>query len=252
MATLHYQLAGPDDAPVVVLSNSLGTTLEMWEPQMQALTQQFRVLRYDARGHGRSALLPPPYSIDDLGNDVVVLLDKLGIERADFVGISMGGLIGQWLAIHKPERIGKLIVSNTAARIGTADGWRARAELVRAQGLAEVAGSSPARWFTPRFAAEQVARVEPLVERLRTLSPEGYAACCDVLGATDLRDAIGKITAPTLVIAGEHDPVTTVADARFIVRQVAGATLATLPASHLSNIEVPEAFNEAVLSFLAG
>ena len=251
MATLHYQLAGPDDAPVVVLSNSLGTTLEMWEPQMQAFTQRFRVLRYDARGHGRSGLLPPPRSIDDFGNDVVVLLDKLGIERAHFVGISMGGLTGQWLGIHRPERIGKLVVSNTAARIGTADGWKARAELVRKEGLDEVAGGSPARWFTLRFAAEQVARVEPLVERLRTLSPEGYAAGCDVVGATDLRDAIGKIKAPTLVIAGEHDPVTTVADAQFIAEHVAGAKVVTLPASHLSNVEAPEAFNEAVLAFLA-
>lgn len=251
MTTLHYELAGPADAPVLVLSNSLGTTLDMWDPQIDALARTFRVLRYDTRGHGRSDVPPPPYSIDDLGRDVLSLLDALDIERAHFVGLSMGGVTGQWLGIHAPSRIDKLVLSNTAARVGTPDGWQARAELVRSSGLDAVATASPARWFTVEFAAAQPAVVDTLTARLRTLSPEGYAACCEVLARADFSDAIDRIACPTLVIAGKHDPVTTVADARFMVDHIRGAQLVELNASHMSNVEAAQAFTDAVLTFLA-
>lgn len=250
MTTLHHELSGPADAPVIVLSNSLGTTLEMWDAQIDALKASYRVLRYDTRGHGRSAVSPGPYTIDQLGRDVIALLDSLDIERAHFVGISMGGLTGQWLGIHAATRIDKLVVSNTAARIGTAEGWRARAELVRKQGLGEVADGAAGRWFTQEFIARQPAAVNALTARLRSLSPEGYAACCDALGDADLREEIARVACPTLVVAGRHDPVTTVDDARFIAARVPGASIVELDASHLSNVEAPDAFTGAVLRFL--
>jgi 3-oxoadipate enol-lactonase len=250
MTTLHYELSGRDGAPVIVLSNSLGTTLQMWDPQMDALNARFRVLRYDTRGHGRSDVPPAPYSIDELGRDVVALIDSLDIERVHFVGISMGGLTGQWLGVHAANRLDSLVVANTAARIGTSEGWRSRATLVRKQGMREVADGAAARWFTAGFAAEQRATVDNLTRSLRASSPDGYAACCDALADADLRESIERIACPTLVIAGRHDPVTTVDDARFIAARVPGARLAELDASHLSNIEAAAAFNDALLRFL--
>jgi 3-oxoadipate enol-lactonase len=247
---VHYRIDGPADAPVVVLSNSLGTTLDMWSPQVDALVGSFRVLRYDTRGHGASAVPQGPYSIDDLGRDVLALLDALDIARAHFCGISMGGLTGQWLGVNAPGRIDKLIVSNTAARIGTEEGWKARVALVRAQGMDEVADGAAGRWFTSRFNDEQPKIVATLVAQLRETPAQGYAACCDALAAADLRGAIEGIVAPTLVIAGDEDPVTTVADAQFIAERVAGARWIKLAASHLSNVEAADAFNDAVTRFL--
>lgn len=250
MTKLHYAVSGPDDAPAVVLSNSLGTALDMWDAQAAALARRYRVVRYDTRGHGRSEVPAPPYTIDDLGRDVLSLLDSLDIERAHFVGLSMGGVTGQWLGIHAPSRIDKLVLSNTAARVGTADGWHARAELVRARGMDEVAAASPARWFTPSFISSHPARVDALIAQVRQTPPQGYAGCCEALAETDLRDTIDRIAAPTLVIAGEHDPLTTVADAQFIVERIRGARLATLSASHLSNVEAEASFNDVLAPFL--
>jgi 3-oxoadipate enol-lactonase len=187
-----------------------------------------------------------------LGRDVLSLLDELDIERAHFCGISMGGLTGQWLGVHAPERIDKLVIADTAARIGTEEGWRSRAQLVRTQGMADVAAGAAGRWFTADFIAREPAVVAAMTEQLRAISPEGYAACCDVLAVADLRGSVGAITVPLLVIAGEFDPVTTVDDARFIAERVQGAKVAVVPASHLSNIEAPGAFNSAVLDFLKG
>jgi len=247
---IEFALEGPADAPVLVLSNSLGTTRQMWAPQRDALTRHYRVLSYDTRGHGGSGVPPAPYSLEALGRDVLSLLDELDIERAHFCGISMGGLTGQWLAVHAPERIGKLVIADTAARIGTVEGWRSRAQLVRSQGMADVAAGAAGRWFTADFIAREPAVVTAMTDALRAISPEGYAACCDVLAVADLRESIGAIKAPLLVVAGEFDPVTTVEDARFIAERVQGAQVVVVPASHLSNIEAPDAFNSAVLDFL--
>lgn len=248
---LNHTVTGPEGAPALVLSNSLGTTLEMWAPQIDALTKHYRVVRYDTRGHGGSFVPSGPYTVDDLGRDVVSLLDALQIERAHFCGISMGGLTGQWLGRYASERIDKLIVADTAARIGTLDGWRERAALVRAQGMADVASGAAGRWFTAGFVVRQPDVVQRLTDQLRATPAEGYASCCDALSSADLRDEIGRITAPTLVIAGRHDPVTTVDDAQFIAERVPGARVTTLDASHLSNVEAAEAFNAAVLAFLS-
>ena len=247
---IAYTVAGPDGAPVLVLSNSLGTTAEMWAPQLDALSRHFRVVRYDTRGHGASIAPAGAYTLDILGRDVLAVLDDLDIERAHFCGISMGGLTGQWLGVHAAERIDKLIVANTAARIGSLQGWRERAALVRARGMDEVASGAAGRWFSPAFVQQRPEVAQRLTDQLRAIDSQGYAGCCDALSVADLRQEIGKITAPMLVIAGSSDPVTTVDDARFIVERVPGARIATLDASHLSNIEAAQAFNSAVLAFL--
>ena len=248
---IAYATVGAQDAPAIVLSNSLGTTHPMWTPQVDALAKQFRVVCYDARGHGASTDSSATVTVDTLGRDVLAVLDALDIERAHFCGISMGGLTGQWLGVHAPERVDKLIVANTAAKIGSFEGWSQRAALVRAKGMDEVAGGAAARWFTNAFVEQHPLIVAECVDRLRMISATGYAACCDALATADLREDIAAIRVPMLVIAGEHDPVTTVDDARFIAERVPGARLETLSASHLSNIEAAEAFNAKILAFLS-
>lgn len=249
---VHYRTDGDPDHPCLVLSNSLGTELGMWDAQAEALSRNFHVLRYDTRGHGQTDRGGADTSLDLLGRDVVGLLDALAIPRAHFCGISMGGMIGQWLAIHQPQRLGKLALANTAARIGTPEGWRTRADLVRRDGLDDVAEGAAARWFTPDFIARTPQLVGGMIERLRQQDREGYARCCDALAGADLRDMVGRVACPTLVIAGRADPVTTVADARQLAGRIAGAAVVELDASHLSNIEAGPAFTDCLGRFLAG
>jgi 3-oxoadipate enol-lactonase len=211
-ALCHFRMEGERGRPAVLLSNSLGTDYTMWREQAQALSRDFLVIRYDTRGHGGSGSPPGPYTIDLLGNDVLALLDHLDIARAHVVGLSMGGMIAQWLGIHAAYRVNRLVLANTAGRIGTEEGWRSRAAAVRADGLAAIAESSPVRWFTPAFVSNPI--VEAMQHTLRSQSPEGYAACCDALAFADLRDGVAAIASPTLVIAGAADPVTTVRTAR--------------------------------------
>ncbi|RYY64901.1 MAG: 3-oxoadipate enol-lactonase, partial [Comamonadaceae bacterium] len=248
----RVRIDGPDGAPVLVLSNSLGTTLEMWDAQAERFAQTHRVLRYDTRGHGGTVVSPGPYSFDQLGGDVVALLDALHIESASFCGISMGGFTGLWLGVNAPGRLTHLVVANSAAKIGTADGWTARAALVREKGaaaMAELAASSPGRWFTDAFAAAQPAVVRQAQDWIAGIAPEGYAACCEALAHADLRPQIAGIRVPTLLIAGAADPVTTVADARAMQQAIPGAQLVEVPASHLSNLEAPAAFGDALDQF---
>lgn len=247
---LHYRLDGAAGAPVLLLSNSLGTTLDMWQPQLAALGQHFRLLRYDTRGHGGSTLGDGACSLAQLGGDVLALLDALDIERVHFCGISMGGLTGQWLGLHAPQRLHKLVLCNTAARIGNAEGWHSRAALVRQSGMAEVAAGAAARWFTADYVAAEATAVAGLIRQLADCDAAAYAACCDALATADLRDAIAGITLPTLVVAGLQDPVTTPADADFIAGWIAGAQRVDLLASHLSSIEAAAAFNNVLLRFL--
>ena len=249
-AACRYRLDGDPRKPAVLMCNSLGTSHAMWDAQADALSHCFHVVRYDTRGHGGSGSPPGPYSLELLASDALALLDHLGIARAHVVGLSMGGVIAQCLGIYAPHRVNRIVLANTAARIGTAPGWRDRAQAVREDGMAAIAATSPARWFMPAFAAEYGAIVERLQDALRGQSPEGYAACCDALAAADLRDDIGAIAAPVLVIAGDADPVTTVADGVALCTRIPDAKLVTLPASHLSNIEVPAAFTREVQSFL--
>ena len=253
-SALRVRCDGERSRPTVVLSNSLGTDLSMWDAQAAVLATRFHVVRYDTRGHGgsvgTSGAPSGPYTIGLLGRDVLALLDHLDIERAHFVGLSMGGVIGQWLGAHAPGRLHKLVLANTASRIGTPDGWRARAAAVRADGMHDIAAGAPGRWFTPEFVARQPVVVGTMQKTLRGLPPEGYAACCEALAAADLTEDIRRVRAPTLVLAGALDPVTTVVDAQALAGAIEGATVATLPASHLSNIEAPDRFTDAVSTFL--
>lgn len=247
--TLHYQLDGPEGAPVVVLSNSLGTTLSLWEPQLAALTARFRVLRYDTHGHGQTAK-KGKVTLSQLAGDVLTLLDSLDIKKAHFCGISMGGLTGLWLARFAPERLLSVTIANSAAKIGEPAGWLDRARSVREEGMATVAAGAAQRWFSEAFRHRSPQLIEPLIDQLARSDAEGYAACCEALAEADLRHEIKAITLPLLVLAGEQDPVTTVADGEFLQQQVAGSQLTIVPASHLSNVEAPQAFNDALIAFL--
>jgi len=246
---------GDAAAPALILGNSLGTTLEMWEPQVAAFAGRFRLIRYDTRGHGGSPATPGPYSFDDLGQDVLAVLDALDVERAAFCGISMGGHTGLWLGIHAGSRFSAIAVCNSAAKIGTEQAWNERAAMVRADGAAgmrALADSAPGRWFTEGFAQTHPAVVLRAQGWIAGTAPEGYAACCEALATSDLRGSLGRIATPTLLLAGASDPVTTVADAQAMQAAIPGARLAVVPASHLSNLEAPQAFDQAVLDFLAG
>lgn len=223
---LHYQLDGPVDAPVLVLSNSLGTDLHMWDIQIPAFTAHFRVLRLDTRGHGKSLVSKGPYSIEQLGRDVIALLDALDIQRAHFCGLSMGGLIGQWLGINAGHRLQRLVVCNTAAKIGTPDIWNPRIDMVLRDGAAAMVAlrdASIARWFTADFAAANPHQARQITDMLAATSPEGYAANCAAVRDADLREQLSKIQVPTLVIAGTEDAVTPPAGSHFIQQQVKGA-----------------------------
>ncbi len=249
---LYYQTAGDPANPALLLSNSLGTRWQMWQPQLNALTKYFYLISYDSRGHGKSDKPAGPYSLTRLGQDALCVLGALGIKKAHFCGISMGGLTGLWLAIYAPERFLKIAVANTAAKIGTKEGWQSRAEAVREQGLIELAKSAPQRWFTPGFIRKQAALVEQLTDTLAEQDKEGYAACCDALAEADLRADLSRIQLPLLVIAGSADPVTTMADAEAILQACSSASMVSLKASHISNLEQPAAFNRALSSFLRG
>jgi 3-oxoadipate enol-lactonase len=250
---LNYLLEGPAGAPVLVLSNSLGTDLHMWDVQLPALTRHFQVLRYDTRGHGQSLVTEGPYSIEQLGRDALALLDALDIAKAHFCGLSMGGLIGQWLAINAPERIERLVLCNTAAKIGAPEVWNPRIDTVLAggaQAMRDLRDASISRWFTPGFAAAQPQQVEPIVGMLAQTSPQGYAANCAAVRDADFREQLGAIRAPTLIVCGSGDPVTTPEHGRFMQQHIAGAKLLEFHAAHLSNVEAGVAFTEALLDFL--
>ena len=245
-----FRVEGDPGAPPLVLSNSLGTDHRMWDGQMEALTQYFRVVRYDGRGHGQSEAPEGPYTIEELAQDVLGLMDELHIGRTAFCGLSMGGMIGQWLGIHAPDRVGQLVLCNTAAKIGTAEMWNQRIAIVENSGLKSIADAVVARWFTKEFVRRNSLAVASVKQLLLAVSPQGYAASCAAIRDQDLRGDVAKITAPTLVIAGRDDPVTPVEDATFLVDSIEGAWGKVLNAAHLSNVEDTAAFNDAVLKFL--
>lgn len=250
---LNYQLDGPEGAPVLVLSNSLGTNLHMWDTQVPAFATHFRVLRYDTRGHGDSLVTDGPYSIEQLGRDVLALLDALKLDKVHFCGLSMGGLIGQWLGINAPERLNRLIVCNTAAKIGTPEIWNPRIEMVlrdRETAMVGLRDASIERWFTPAFAGSNPDQAKRITDMLASTSPEGYAANCGAVRDADFRDQLGEIKAPLLVIAGSADAVTPPSGSLFIQERVAGAEFAEFHAAHLSNVEVGEPFSRRVIDFL--
>lgn len=248
--TIHYTLEGRAGAPVLLLSNSLGTSLAMWEPQMAAFTRHFRVLRYDTRGHGQSSVPPGPYSMEQLGRDMVGLLDALEIERVHLCGLSMGGITAMWLALHFPERLDRLVLCNTAAWIGPSSNWTDRAAAVERDGVAPIAAAVVGRWLTPRFADAHPQQVDALRSMLSETPGAGYAANCLAVRDSDLRLAVKHIVADTLVISGSFDLPTPVADGEYLAGEIGRSRLVVLDAAHLSNQELPERFSQVVVDFL--
>ena len=211
---LHHSLAGPRDAPVLVLGHSIGCDESMWDPQAEALSARFSLLRYDHRGHGESPVPPGPYSIDDLGADVLALLDRLELARVHLGGLSLGGMVAMWIAARAPERVERLVLCCTSACLGPRDTWLDRARRVRGEGMQAITPASLERWLTPAFRAREPATVAHLERTLLATAPEGYAACCEAIAGMDLRAELAGIAAPTLVVAGEHDPSTPPAHGR--------------------------------------
>jgi 3-oxoadipate enol-lactonase len=246
---LAYRLDGPEDRPVLMLSNSLGTTHEMWAPQMPAFTGRFRILRYDTRGHGQSDVPSGAYSVDRLGRDAVELLDALDIAQAWFCGLSMGGMVGQWLGSHAPDRVSGLVLANTAAYMGPPSSWQSRIATVRAHGMAALTEAVLQRWFTPEFIAKSPEAVAPVRAMLLACDPEGYIGCCSAIRDMDQRLTARVIGVRTLLISGAHDPATPPADAALLNAAIEDSRIVSLEAAHLSNIEQAGGFTAAVMEF---
>lgn len=247
--TIYWQAEGPENGPALLFSNSLGSDLDLWQPQLDAV-RNHRVIRYDTRGHGRSSGTSS-WTIDLLGEDAVAVLDAAGVEHADFVGISLGGLTGMWLGIHAPDRVGKLVLANTGAKIGTPETWNQRISAVQTEGLGAIADAVLARWFTPGFAASHPDVVARIRHTLVHTPPHGYIACCEALREADLRNQIAAIASPVLVVTGTHDLSTPPALGEFIRTRIEGARLVELDCAHISNVEQAEAFNRAMLGFFS-
>jgi 3-oxoadipate enol-lactonase len=248
---LDYRLRGPEDAPVVVLSNSLGTTQELWARQLPLLAERFRVLTYDHPGHGASDLPEELPRVESLTSSLVSLLDELRIERVSLCGVSLGGMVGVTLALQEPERVDRLVLACTSAYVGPPEGWVERARLVRSRGMEAVADSVVGRWFTPALQEEEPQTVARFRAMLAATPPEGYARCCEALAAWDARERVSAIAVPVLVVAGEDDPAIPVEQVRLVASRVPGAGLRILQhAAHLANVERAEAFTNAVLEHL--
>lgn len=248
---IAYRLDGPEKKPVLVLSNSIGTTLEMWNGQVAELSRHFRVLRYDLRGHGATGVPAGSYSMGRLGRDVIELLDALDIERVHFCGLSLGGMVGQWLGIHVPERIDRLILCNTSAFLGPASQFDARiASVLAASDMSETAEMFLRNWFPAKMLTTEDEAVAPFRAGLLATDPRGLAGCYAAVRDMDMRRTVALIQSPTLVIGGLYDTVTLPAHSEQIAATVPGAELLLLPAVHLSNIEYPAELLKAVLDFL--
>lgn len=253
-ATVHHEItAGPAGAPTVVLSNSLGSTLHMWDRNVEELAEHFTVVRYDTRGHGRSPVVEGAAHLDDLCDDVIGLLDELGLDRVHFVGLSLGGMTGMRLAARNPERVAGLVVLCTSPYLGPASNWSDRAAMVRAEGTAAVAEAVVDRWYSPGFLASEHERVARARSVVAATPAEGYAACCEAIATMDLRDELASVTAPTLAIAGADDPSTPPPHLEGIATSVRDGRVLVVPDSaHLANDEQPATVTPAIIEHLQG
>ena len=247
---IHVEVEGPANAPVLMMSNSLGTDLHTWDEQVAPFTRHFRLVRYDRRGHGQSSVPKGPYSMERLGRDVVGVLDGLGIAKINWCGLSMGGMVGMWLGANAASRIDKLILSNTSSYFPDKTLWDGRIKLVRDKGLAAIVDANMERWFTEGFRERAPAAMAKMRKMFLATNIEGYVGCGEAIRDMDHRPLLPKITAPTLVIAGRHDPATTLEAGEYIKQHVPGATIAVLEAAHISNLEQPQAYADTVLGFL--
>ena len=250
--SIHYERSGVSGAQTLILSTSLGATMEMWEPQRPVFEQHYDLLRYDMRGHGTSSVPPGPYSVAQLAQDVLALVDFLHLNKPVFCGLSVGGAIGQWLAIHAPQKFEAFILANTAAKIGTLDGWRQRIDAVQDGGIAPLADRILQGWLTVQFRQSQPEVAAKMRSMLVACNTAGYLSTCAAVRDADLRDLVHQIHKPVCILAGQHDLSTTMEDAEFLHHAIQGSKLVELPAAHISNVETPLLFTEAVLDFLQG
>jgi 3-oxoadipate enol-lactonase len=251
-AELNYEFRGKRGSPAIVFTGSLGTDLTMWQPQADRLKPHFCTLRYDMRGHGRSEVPPGPYSMDDLGSDLIALLDRREIERASLCGLSIGGMISMWVAAHAPERVERLVLCCTSARLGPPSAWTERAATVRAEGVEAIADAVLGRWFTPRFREAHPEVVDGMRRILVATPREGYAGCCEAIAVMDLTGDLPSIAAPTLVLAAEHDPATPPEHGRRIAELIPGARFELISnAAHLASVERPDLTTMTILRFLS-
>lgn len=247
---LHSE-AGPD-APVLMFSNSLGTTLDMWRGQVDALGSQFRILRYDTRGHGQSSAPQGPYSLDDLGEDVTALLDHLQLERVHFCGLSLGGFVAQWLAVHAPKRLHSVVICNIAAVTASPVFWHDRANLVLRDGMQAIVDGVMARFFSPHFAQTSPAAVQAIHQGFVLTPPVGYAGACAAIELANFRETLPGVHVPTLVIGGALDQAAPPEGVMEVATLIPGARYLEIEAAHISNVENPAAFNAALAGFLQG
>lgn len=247
---LHYEWSGPDTAPVLVFSNSLGTNLHMWDAQIADFGKHFRILRYDTRGHGQSSVTPGPYSIEQLSNDVVGLLDALHLAKVHFCGLSMGGMTGIFLGAHFANRFHKIVLCSTAANIGTAETWNARIAGVKEGGMKSIGHAVIDRWFTPQFRAAHPAEIATMQVMVENANPEGYIANCAAVRDAHLGNSLADFKVPALVVSGTQDPATPPADGRYLAQGIPNSRFLEVSAAHISNIEAQAVFNREVLSFL--
>ncbi|MGE0564623.1 MAG: 3-oxoadipate enol-lactonase [Pseudolabrys sp.] len=247
---IHVEVTGPDNAPVLMLSNSLGTNLHMWDDQVPEWSKHFRIVRYDRRGHGQSGVSPGPYSFERLGRDVLAILDALKIDKVNWCGLSMGGMVGQWLGANAPERINKLILSNTNGHVADKTPWLDRIKFLREKNLADLVGPNMERWFTKGFRDSHPAVIKRFTDMFLATDKAGYVANCQAIAELDFRATNPKITAPTLVIVGNADPATPPAAGEAIAKAIPGAKVVGLDAAHISIIEQPALYTRTVLDFL--
>lgn len=247
---IHYCEDGREDGPPLVISNSLGINLAMWDGQMAEAVRTFRVIRYDQRGHGRSEAPEGPYIMERLGRDVIDLLDALQIRRTAFCGLSMGGMTGMWLAANEPGRFTRMVLCNTSAFFPDKSGWDQRMELVRKGGMQAVKQATVERWFTAQFRERNRQEVERIAAMIEKCDPAGYLGCCAAIRNMDLRGDVKRINLPCLVVIGRHDPATIPEHGQFIASTIPGAQSKVLDTAHLSNVEDPEGFNATVFGFI--
>lgn len=247
---IHVEVEGPDSAPVLMLSNSLGTSLHMWDDQVARWTKHFRLVRYDRRGHGKSSVPKGAYTMERLGRDVVGVLDALNIAKINWCGLSMGGMVGQWLGANAANRIDKLILSNTACFFPDKAIWEGRLKLVREKGLEGIVDANMERWFTKGFRERAPQAMAKMRDMFLATKIDGYCGCGEAIRDMDHRPLLAKITAPTLVIAGRHDAATPLEGNEFIKQHIPNAEIAVLEAAHIANLEQPQIYADTVLKFL--
>ncbi len=250
-AALEFEAYGDSAAPPVLSSNSLGTTSAMWSEQIPELAKHCHVIAFDHRGHGKSESPARPWEIGDLGRDVVALLDRLGLERASFAGVSLGGMVGMWLAANAPERVDRLMLICTSAHLAAPEYWRDRAATVRTTGMSPIVDPVVDRWFTPTFAQRHAGVVRLYKEMLAQSPPDGYAACCEAIGRLDLRADLARVRAPTMVVAGADDQAIPPEHGVAIAKAIAGSSFFTVAdAAHLANVEQPDVVTRLMLDHL--